>query len=44
MLFIFLTIAALGLSFWAQIKVKSNFEKYSKVEDTIGRKGAETAR
>lgn len=44
MLFIFLTIAALGLSFWAQFKVKSNFEKYSKVEASSGRTGAETAR
>ncbi|MHA5005870.1 zinc metallopeptidase [Bacillus subtilis] len=44
MLFIFLTIAALGLSFWAQFKVKSNFEKYLKVEASSGRTGAETAR
>ncbi|ARW41480.1 Putative membrane protease YugP [Bacillus licheniformis] len=39
MLFIFLTIAALGLSFWAQFKVKSNFQKYSDVEASSQRTG-----
>ncbi len=42
--FYFLTFAALGLSFWAQFKVKNNFEKYSKVEASSMKTGAETAR
>ena len=42
--FYLLTFAALGLSIWAQFKVKSNFEKYSKVEASSGRTGAEVAR
>ncbi len=44
MIFYLLTFAALGLSIWAQFKVKSNFEKYSKVEASSGRTGAEVAR
>lgn len=44
MIFYLLTFAALGLSIWAQFKVKGNFEKYSKVEASSGRTGAEVAR
>ncbi|MCY8406558.1 zinc metallopeptidase, partial [Bacillus sonorensis] len=44
MIFYLLTFAALGLSIWAQFKVKGNFEKYSKVEASSGKTGAEVAR
>lgn len=40
----FLIFLALGVSIWAQFKVKSNFNKWSKVETRTGLSGAETAR
>jgi Zn-dependent membrane protease YugP len=42
--FYFLTIVAFGISIWAQFKVKSNFKKYSKVEASSHKTGAEVAR
>jgi uncharacterized protein len=40
----FLVFLALGVSIWAQFKVKSNFKKWSEVETRTGLSGAETAR
>jgi hypothetical protein len=40
----FLVFAALGLALWAQFKVKSNFNKWSKVQASSRMTGLETAR
>jgi len=40
----FLIFLALGISIWAQFKVKGNFNKWSEVETRTGLSGAETAR
>ncbi|QNG59845.1 zinc metallopeptidase [Metabacillus idriensis] len=40
----FLVFAAFGLALWAQFKVKSNFNKWSKVQGSSGMTGMETAR
>ncbi|MGG3642525.1 zinc metallopeptidase [Bacillus gobiensis] len=42
--FYFLTLVAFAISIWAQFKVKSNFERYSKVEASGHKTGAEVAR
>ena len=39
-----LIFMALGVSIWAQFKVKGNFKKWAKVETRTGLSGAETAR
>lgn len=43
-LYILFSLPALILGFWAQSKVKSSFEKFSKVRSSIGLTGAEIAR
>jgi uncharacterized protein len=40
----FLIFLALGISIWAQFRVKGNFKKWAEVETRTGRSGAETAR
>ncbi|TCS77837.1 zinc metallopeptidase [Tepidibacillus fermentans] len=40
----FLIFIAFGLSLWAQLKVKGNFEQWSRVESMIGMTGAQVAR
>lgn len=42
--FYFLTFVAFAISIWAQFKVKSNFQKFSKVEASSHKTGAEVAR
>ncbi len=43
-LYILFSLPALLLGFWAQMKVKSAFNKYSKVRSYVGLTGAEVAR
>jgi len=43
-LYILISLPALLLGFWAQMKVKSAYNKYSKVKSYIGLTGAEVAR
>lgn len=43
-LYILISLPALLLGFWAQLKVQSAFKKYSQVRSYIGLTGAETAR
>lgn len=43
-LYILFSLPALLLGFWAQMKVKSAFNKYSKIRSYIGLTGAEVAR
>ena len=42
-LYILFSLPALILGFWAQMKVKSAFNKYSRVKSYIGLTGAEVA-
>ena len=44
LLYILLSLPALLLGLWAQVKIKSSFSKYSKVRTTTGLTGAEVAR
>jgi len=43
-LYILFSLPALLLGFWAQLKVKSAFNKYSKIKSYVGMTGAEVAR
>ena len=43
-LYILFSLPALLLGFWAQMKVKGAFNKYSKIRSYIGLSGAEIAR
>lgn len=43
-LYILISLPALLLGFWAQMKVKSAFSKYSKIRSAIGLTGADVAR
>lgn len=43
-LYILISLPALLLGFWAQMKVKSAFNKYSKIRSYVGLTGAEVAR
>ena len=43
-LYILISLPALILGLWAQIKVKSAFNKYSKIRNMLGMTGAEVAR
>ena len=44
LLYLIISLPALLLGFWAQMKIKSAFNAYSKVRTTTGMSGAEVAR
>ena len=44
LLYLIISLPALLLGLWAQLKIKSSFSKYSKVRTTSGMTGAEVAR